>query len=306
MPPWDVVWTSWTLNWPALALLLLAAAFYARGVRAAGNRGITWPWWRTATFYVLGLGSFAVLSFGFTGVYSHDLRWVFTLKVTSYLFVVPLLVAAGKPLTLARNSLGAAGASRLEGILNHGVVRSLSNTVVAALLGLGMFSLFLTPLFFPLRTSPVWDVVLTVFVPLLGMLMAVPIIEDGSAKAVNSLIIVEFIYVFIELLADAVPGILMRLSPGILDGAGRIAAGHPSWQPGPLRDQQMAGDLLWFLAEIVDLPLIILMFVRFARSDRHEARTFDDLTDDELDALNRQHLSGHGQPAARLPAVELE
>jgi putative membrane protein len=306
MPPWDVVWTSWTLNWPALGLLVLAAAFYARGVRTSRSRGITWPWWRTATFYVLGLGSFAVLSFGFTGVYSHDLRWVFTLKITSYLFIVPLLVAAGKPLTLARNSLGAAGASRLEKILNHGVVRSLSNTVVAALLGLGMFSLFLTPLFYPLRTSPVWDIILTVFVPLLGMLMAVPIIEDGSTKAVSSLIIVEFIYVFIELLADAVPGILMRLSPGILDGAGRIAAGHPSWQPGPLRDQQMAGDLLWFLAEIVDLPLIILMFVRFARSDRHEARTFDDLTDDELDALNRQHLSGRSQPAAGLPAAELE
>lgn len=302
MPTWDVVWTSWTLNWPAVVLLLLAAMLYARGARAAGSRGITWPWWRTTTFYVLGLGSFAVLSCGFTGTYSHDLRWVFTLKVTGYLFIVPLLVAAGKPLTLARNSLGTAGASRLEKILNHAVLRCLSNPVVAALLGLAIFSLFLTPLFHPLRTSLVWDGLLTIFVPLLGMMMAVPIIEDGSTKAVSSLVIVEFIYVFIGLLADAVPGILMRLSPGILDGAGLIAAGRPNWQPGPLRDQQMAGDLLWFIAEIVDLPLIILMFVRFARSDRHEARTFDGLTDDELDALNRQHLNGRGQPAARLPA----
>ncbi|MEN8582408.1 cytochrome c oxidase assembly protein [Arthrobacter sp. KBS0703] len=301
MPTWDVVWRSWTLNWPALALLLLAAVLYARGVRAAARRGITWPWWRTVTFYVLGLGSFTVLSCGFTGVYSHDLRWVFTLKVTSYLFVVPLLVAAGRPLTLARTSLGTAGASRLERILDHAVVRCLSNTLVAALLGLGIFSLFLTPLFYTLRTSTLWDVLLTIFVPLLGMLMAVPIIEDASTKAISSLIIVEFIYVFIELLADAVPGILMRLSPGIMDGAGRAAAGRPSWQPGPLRDQQMAGDLLWFIAEIVDLPLIILMFVRFARSDRREARTFDDLTDDELDALNRQHLTGLGQAAARVP-----
>ena len=133
MPPWDVVLTSWTLNWPAVAVLVPAAVLYARGLRAAGLRGIRWPWWRTLTFYVLGLGSFAVLSFGFTGVYSHDLRWVFTLKITSYLFVVPLLVTAGKPLTLARETLGPAGVARLQAFLGHPVMRALSNTVVAAL-----------------------------------------------------------------------------------------------------------------------------------------------------------------------------
>lgn len=296
MPPWDVVLSSWTLNWPALALLVPAAGLYARGLRAARRRGIHWPRRRTLTFYVLGLDSFAALSFGFTGVYSHDLRWVFTLKITSYLFIVPLLVTAGKPLTLARETLGPAGAQRLRIFLGHPVMRSLSNTVVAALLGLGMFTLFLTPLFHPLRTDPLWDLVLTVLVPLTGMLMVVPIIEDESAKAVSALIIVEFIYVFIELVADAVPGIMMRISPQILDGATQALTGHPGWLPGPLRDQQLAGDLLWFLAEIVDVPLIILMFVRFARSDRNEATSFDSLTNEQLEALNREHLSGPHAP----------
>jgi cytochrome c oxidase assembly factor CtaG len=292
VPTWDIVWTSWTFNWPAFSLLVVAAVLYARGLHKARLLGVVWPWRRTATFFVLGLGSFALLSFGFTGVYSHDLRWVFTLKVTSYLFIVPLLVAAGKPLTLARRTLGAEGAARLQTFLDHPAVRALSHTMVAALLGLGMFSLFLSPLFYPLRTGGLWEVVLTILVPLAGLLMAVPIVEEVATKAVSSLIIVEFIYVFIELLADAVPGILMRLSPGILDGASQMTAGVPGWEPNPLRDQQMAGDLLWFLAEIVDLPLIILMFVRFSRTDRHEARSFDDLTDEEFDELNREHLRG--------------
>jgi len=296
MPPWDVVLTSWTMNWTAVALLVPAGVLYARGLRAARRLRIHWPWRRTLTFYVLGLGSFAVLSFGFTGVYSHDLRWVFTLKVTSYLFIVPLLLAAGKPLTLARATLEAGGAARLQAFLEHRVMRGLSNTVVAALLGLGMFTLFLTPLFHPLRTAPLWDAALTLLVPLTGMLMVVPIIEEASAKAVNALIIVEFIYVFIELVADAVPGIMMRISPQILDGATGALIGHPGWMPGALRDQQLAGDLLWFLAEIVDVPLIILMFVRFARSDRNEASSFDSLTDDQLEALNREHLSGPRTP----------
>ena len=40
----------------------------------------------------------------------------------------------------------------------------------------------------------------------------------------------------------------------------------------------------------MDLPLIILMFMRFSRTDKREARTFDDLTDSELEALNAEHL----------------
>ncbi|MEO5321049.1 cytochrome c oxidase assembly protein [Arthrobacter sp. CC3] len=292
MPPWDVVVSSWTLNWPALAITVAAAALYALGLRTARRRNVRWPWWRTMIFFGPGLGSFAVLSFGFTGAYSHDLRWAFTLKITSYLFLVPLLVAAGKPLTLAREVLGDTGQERLQAFLGHRVIRVLSNTVVAALLGLALFTLFLTPAFYPMRTDPVWDSALTVLVPLAGMLMVVPIIEDGSTKDATSLIIVEFIFVFIELVADALPGVLLRISPQVLDGATQVVAGHPVWLPNPLRDQQLAGDLLWFLAEAVDVPLIILMFVRFARSDRREARTFDELTDEELEALNREHLKG--------------
>jgi cytochrome c oxidase assembly factor CtaG len=87
----------------------------------------------------------------------------------------------------------------------------------------------------------------------------------------------------------------MRLSPGILDGATSVLGNQPGWFPSPLRDQQLAGDLMWFLAEIVDLPLIILMFVRFSRSDKHEAKSFDDLSDEEIEALNRAHLGQGGR-----------
>ncbi|MDQ6755074.1 MAG: cytochrome c oxidase assembly protein [Actinomycetota bacterium] len=291
MPTWEVVATSWTLNWAAMVIIVPAALLYARGLAGARRRGLRWPLWRALSFYVLGLGSFAAVSFGFPAVYSHDLRWAFTLKVTCYLFVVPLLAGLGKPLTLARQTLSRSGTLRLEAFLGHRLMRLLSNTIVAALLGLVMFTVFLTPLFYPLRTSPVADAVLTVLVPLMGLLMTVPIIEEGAAGAVNSLIVVEFIYVFIELVADAVPGIMMRVSPQILDGAPGPLVNHAKWMPNPLRDQQLAGDLLWFLAEIVDLPLIMLMFVRFSRSDKREARSFDDLTDDQLDELNRVHLA---------------
>ncbi|GAA4659987.1 cytochrome c oxidase assembly protein [Arthrobacter cryoconiti] len=291
MPPWDVLAGSWTLNWAAVCLLVPAAILYVRGLVRAHQRGVRWRVWRSVSFYALGLGSFAVLSFGFPGVYSHDLRWVFTLKITGYLFVVPLLVGLGKPLTLARATLDPAGVARLEAFLGHRLMRLLGNTIVAALLGLILFTVFLTPLFYPLRTSPVADVVLTVAVPMMGLLMTVPIIEEGAQAAVNALIVVEFIFVFIELVADAIPGIMMRMVPQVFDGATVGLLNHPGWMPNALRDQQLAGDLLWFVAEIVDLPLLILMFVRFSRSDKREARSFDGLSDDQLAELTREHLA---------------
>lgn len=306
MPPWDVVAGSWTLNWAAVCLLVPAAILYARGLARAHQRGVRWPVWRSLSFYALGLGSFAVLSFGFPGVYSHDLRWVFTLKITGYLFVVPLLVGLGKPLTLARATLGPAGVAKLEAFLGHRLMRLLGNTIIAALLGLTLFTVFLTPLFYPLRTSAVADVLVTVVVPLMGLLMTVPIIEEGAKAAVNALIVVEFIFVFIELVLDAVPGIMMRMVPQIFDGATVGLLNHPGWMPNPLRDQQLAGDLLWFVAEIVDLPLLILMFVRFSRSDQREARSFDRLSDDQLAELTREHLANrrdHDGRTATGPAV---
>ncbi|MEZ2391469.1 cytochrome c oxidase assembly protein [bacterium RCC_150] len=294
MPPLNVVLTAWTVNWPALFILVSAAVLYSKGLIEARRRNIRWPLWNTLAFFVLGLGSFAILSFGFPGTFSHDLRWAFTLKVTSYLFVVPLLVGLGKPLTLARRTLGPAGSARVEAVLGHRLVRLLSNTLVAALLGLAMFTVFLTPFFYVLRTNPFADVALTLLVPLIGLLMTVPIMEDGAGRT-GSLIVVEFIFVFIELLADAVPGVLMRLSPGILDGATSVMGNQPAWFPSPLRDQQLSGDLMWFLAEVVDLPLIILMFVRFSRTDKREAKSFDDLSDEEIEALNRAHLGQGGR-----------
>ena len=64
------------------------------------------------------------------------------------------------------------------------------------------------------------------------------------------------------------------------------------WFRDALQDQQFAGNLLWFICEVVDLPLIILMFIRFSHSDKREALVFDELTDEQLDELHNQHLRG--------------
>lgn len=58
---------------------------------------------------------------------------------------------------------------------------------------------------------------------------------------------------------------------------------------------------VWFIAEAADVPVLILLLLRWARRDRAEAADFDALTDAEHDALVQAHLRGAraGADAAR-------
>lgn len=291
MPPLEILLSSWQIDWAAATFVAVAGVLYALGIRSATRGGNRWPAWRAAAFYVLGLGSFVVLTCGFTGVYSPQQRWAFTIKISLLLFVVPLLIGLGKPLTLARAALPPRGTAALDAVLSSRPVRFVSNSFGAPLLGLALFSTFLTPAFFTLRTDPIAGAVLTIAVPLLGMLMALPIIEESDFQRSSAYLTLEFMFVFIELLIDAVPGILLSLNGQVLDHV--MSVPNPQWWfRDALQDQQFAGNLLWFICEVLDLPLIILMFIRFSRSDKREAGAFDELTDEQLDELQNQHLRG--------------
>ncbi|GAA2859632.1 cytochrome c oxidase assembly protein [Paenarthrobacter ilicis] len=289
VPPLDVLFSAWQIDWAAVSMIVVFGVLYALGLRRASHSGHRWPWWRTTAFYLLGLGSLAILTCGFTGVYGGELRWAFTVKVSLLLFVVPLLIGMGRPISLARAALPAAGAGRLKSVLAHPALRFFSNSLAAPLIGLALFSTFLTPAFHTLRTDPTASALVTILVPLVGLLMALPIVEEADFQRSSAFITLEFVFVFIELLVDAVPGILLRLNGEVLDNV-MSTASPLAWFPDALRDQQLAGDALWFICEAVDLPLIILMFIRFSRSDKREARSFETLTDQQLAELNAAHL----------------
>ncbi|WP_336856713.1 cytochrome c oxidase assembly protein [Sinomonas albida] len=295
MPPLSTALSAVTLDPAALILALAAAIAYGIGLRGAARQGEHWPLWRALCFYVLGIVPYLALTCGFTGAYGSQLRWAFTLKTSLIFFVVPLLAGIGRPLGLARAALGEDGRRRLDAVMESRAMRLLGNAFVAPILGLVLFGTFLTPLLHTYRADPIASGALSFIVPLLGLVLVLPIVEGEGFHRSSSFILLEFVYVFIELLADAIPGIALRLNDTVLDKVTSWPAGAPSWFPSPLRDQQLAGDILWFIAEIVDLPLIILMFVRFSRNDRHEAKGFDDLTDEEMDALAEAHLRQRGE-----------
>ncbi|MET4781625.1 cytochrome c oxidase assembly protein [Glaciihabitans sp. UYNi722] len=272
-----------------LVALAVAGTLYGFAVALLHRRGIRWPVMRTLGFSLLGLGSFAVVNFGFLGVYSEGLRWAFTTRIALLLFAVPGLLSLGAPVTLSRLVLSGAPLRVMDAVLQSWPIRLFGNAVFAPVFALAAFSVFLTPLAGSLRESLLAGAILTITVPIAGLLMVLPIVEHTTQRT-SFFITVEFLLVFVELVVDAIPAIMMRLNGSVLDRIGPVLGSLPGWFPNALHDQHLAGDFLWFIAEVADVPILILLFIRWSKIDRREAKNLDDLSDEEMDALTREHL----------------
>jgi len=273
-----------------IGVLVVASAAYLFGVARVRRRGGVWPLRRTAGFFALGLAPYAVIELGFLGVESADLRWAFTTRVALLIFAVPAGVAAGRPLDLWMQASSDAGAARLRRAIESRAARISGNAMVATVVIAAVFCLFLTPLAGVMRVDPVIEGALGVVVPVVGLAMVLPMSALGVVHT-SMFITIEFLLAFVELLIDSVPGLLLRLNDNVVDLAPTISRGF-DWWPSALHDQHLAGDMLWFIAEFADVPILVILLVRWMRTDRAEAQSYDDLSDDEYDALARAHLRG--------------
>lgn len=284
---------SWGFNPVAATVVVLAATAYLIGIRYARKGGAHWPVTRTVGFFVLGLGSYSAVEFGFLWVYSADLRWAFSTRIALLLFVVPALVTAGRPVTLARLAVRGLPQEILERILASRLIKVVGNAMFAPFFALVAFSIFLTPVSGILRENPTAQALIGIIVPFLGLVMVLPITELTTQKT-SFFIAAEFLLAFVELIVDAIPGILLRLNDGILDAVPAATGGTPPWFPTALHDQHLSGDLLWLIAELADIPILILLFVRWSRVDKRDATSADELSDEEMDALTQAHLRAFG------------
>jgi cytochrome c oxidase assembly factor CtaG len=293
-PPLLTLLGTWRADPVALTAIVIAGLLYGFGVVSLARRGIRWPVRRTLGFMVLGLGSFALVNLGFLGVWTDDLRWAFTTRIALLLFAVPGLLSLGAPITLSRMVLSGAPLRVMNGVLGSWPLRVMGGAIFAPIFALAAFSVFLTPISGSLRESSTAVAILSIVVPIIGLLMVLPIVEHTNQRT-GFFITVEFMLVFVELVLDAIPAILMRLNSHVLDTIGPVLGHLPSWFPNALHDQHLAGDFLWFIAEVADVPILILLFVRWTRVDRREAKALDDLSDEEMEERMREHLRSRPQ-----------
>ena len=289
MPSLAEFFATWSFNGTALVVLLLAAAGYLVLVARLRRRGHRWPIRLTLTFLALGLGSYAFVNFGFFGTYRYDLRWAFTTRIALLLFAVPLLIGLARPLDLMKAAFTPIQRARLNRIMRSWPLRLISNAIFAPLFALALFMIFVTPLAGPFRASVIAQNAITEFAPLLGLLMLLPINARNHHRT-EIFVVAEFMIAFAELMLDAIPGVVLSINNTILDHAPAVMGNLPDWFPTALDDQHFAGNLLWMIAEAADIPILVMLFIRWSKTDKKAAKVVDELSDEEFDALTKAHL----------------
>jgi cytochrome c oxidase assembly factor CtaG len=288
------VLTQWTLQPLAIVLATLLLGTYLYGLRRAQRR---WPRWRISVF-AIGFVLFIWSTCGVLEVYRDSLYWVWTAQTLVLWLVVPIMMLSGHPVQLALALHGPDSA--VARVLRSRFCRVIANPLVGpALVPLLSAVLFFGPL--PAWTIK-WDAAGWLFeIALLavGALMVLPLAgldEDASSLAVGlSLAIGSF-----ELVLDALPGVVLRLRTGLVTSWFDHRAQH-SWTPDALHDQRVAGAILWCIAEIIDLPFLVLVYRRWIRADARDAAEEDAVLEAERAARTALPSGESAAPARDAP-----
>jgi putative membrane protein len=264
---------AWTVQPVAIAVAALATLWYLRAI----GRTPHWPARRTVGFLV-GVAIFVWTTNGFAQVYSHALFWVWSAQVLLLLLLAPVMIMSGQPVSLARRVHGPDAA--LVRLTRSRIGRLFANPLV----GPALIPVLSGVLFF--GALPRWAIEYTALgwtLPLLvvvaGALIVLPLVtadDLSSSMAVGLSLAIGVV----ELVLDAVPGIVLRLNTHLSTSYFDVRSPN-SWAPDALHDQQIAGALLWTVAELIDLPFLVLVYRRWLRADERDAARIDTVLDAE-------------------------
>jgi putative membrane protein len=212
-----------------------------------------------------------VTGLGWPAVYAPALFSVYAWQIVALLMVVPLLLALGRPVELAMAALDGTGAARLRRVLDSRPARLFTVPVVSPLLlAVIPFVVFFTPWYPATLRHPALHVASNLLLLAIGMAVLLPLREAGTIAA-RVPYAIALLFAFIELLADAVPGIIIRLDTHVIAAAQLTRP----WGASLLHDQQLGGDLLWCIGEAIDVPFLALLAVAWYRSDARHAQQVD-------------------------------
>jgi cytochrome c oxidase assembly factor CtaG len=126
------LFTAWHLDAVALAVLVLAAAWYLTGVALVPVRhsGTNWPVARTISF-LAGLAVCGLATNGSIAVYDQVLFTAHMIGHLALLMVAPALLMWGRPLTLTLAASSEVGRARIERVAWGRVVALLTSPPVA-------------------------------------------------------------------------------------------------------------------------------------------------------------------------------
>ncbi len=266
--------------WPDWIGLLVGVAVLVGYVVLRVRLTERWTWGRDVMFAVgMVLWFYAVA--GFPQARSSQLMWVWTSQQLLLFLIVPIFVLAGQPLALLRRTRGER--SLVLRAFGSPPVRVLGHPLVGpALVPIVCFSLFFTPIGNAAASDAVAGGLLHLLLLGLGALVALPLV-DTDDKRTSLAIGLSLGVGIIELILDAFPGIVLRFHTHLV--MPHFGVDRPPWSPDWRPDQQLSGSILWVVAEVLDLPFLILAATRWVRADAKEAAQVDAALEAKRQAL---------------------
>ena len=273
---------------------LIAAALYVIGFFRIRKAGIHWPVMRLVSW----LGGISVVIWCTNAGIATYAQVSVGLHMTQHMVLTmlgPILLVLGAPATLALRALkpsttGERGPREwLVWFLHSPITRVLTNPFcVFIIYVIGLYGLYMTPLFGWLMGSHVGHVVMQTHFILSGYLFYWVLIGiDPRPRPLP-----YWGRLLLLLLALAVHGFfavafMMGTTPMAVEWYGVV---RPDWITDPLRDTLLGGQVTWGLSEIPSLIVLIAIAVQWSRSDEREAKRKDRQAerdgDAELDAYN--------------------
>ncbi|RNI21387.1 cytochrome c oxidase assembly protein [Flexivirga caeni] len=283
--------TSWRFDAVGVVLSVLLLVPYVWLLVAAWRRGVQWPWWRIASYVVLGVGTLLYVTCGVVGVYRQTFLWMFAAQVAIIGTVTPMGLAVGDPLRLLAAATGSTD-TVLHRVVRSRIVRLLIFPAVSSVLDIGgILAVFFTGYGQRAIESELVGTLLILQLLIVGLIFVLPTLAEDLLPGWATPAVRTFL-AFFDGIADAVPGILVMVAnttlfphfPGFSAAADPLRSGLSHYM-----DQKYAGGALLAVAEGIGVPMLAAVFVEWLHSDAAEARA----TDAELDRAE----------AARTPAA---
>lgn len=269
--------TDWRIDVFFGPLAVLLAALYVAGVYRLRRRGEAWQPGRTAA-WLLGCLVLLLTSSSGIGRYADAM---FSVHLASHMLIsmlVPVLLALGGPLTLARQALPAAAPGELprpvdwlNGLAQSPPMRLLTHPLVALLLFAGSpFVLYFTGLFDAAVRFHWACLAIDVFFLAVGYLFAWPVIGvDPAPRPLPNLARVGMLLAAMP--ADIVLGATIMTTHRVIGngpaGGNMYSALALPWVHDLLADQRLGGGIALAVSEGTLLLAVVALLLRWSRVD---------------------------------------
>jgi putative copper resistance protein D len=266
--------TAWELEPVIVVTLVVTAGLYLWAGARLRRRGDSWAVGRDVAFVLGGLGTIALATLWWPGVYDDTLFWAHMTQHMLLSMLAPIFLALGAPVTLLLRTLPPGGRRRLAAALRSLPAKILINPLTGFALLFGTpFVLYFTGLYEASLRSDVLHELLHVHFVVAGCVFFWPLIgvDPVPGRLPHPM---RMLLLFVTLPAHAWLGITIMSDNAVIGGDFYRELARP-WGPTLLHDQNIGGGLLWAAGDLVGVVVLAALFVQWSRADAREATRVD-------------------------------